>query len=194
MQGQNRRWPPAGAVTITMRPRTSSADSVPALSSVPPKITSPLTLRSAPPAATKSFGARKILPPTSIVDDEPMIAFAAEKLLQGLGYTVMSFESAEKFLNAFLTAPAGIDLLITDQTMPGMTGIELALRLREEGHALPILLMTGFSRHLRPELVEAVGPAAVVRKPFESIELARLVRELLDDRELAALRGLSETR
>jgi PAS domain S-box-containing protein len=118
----------------------------------------------------------------AIIDDEEMVATAAEKILQALGYRTHTFPSAERFSEVFATAATGIDLLLTDQTMPRTTGIELALKLREQGYTLPILLMSGFSTQLRPELINAVGRAAVIRKPFDRFELARAIRALLDER------------
>lgn len=116
----------------------------------------------------------------AIIDDEEAMASVTERVLQSFGYSTLCFRSAEKFHAAFLTAPTGIHLLVTDQTMPGMTGLELARRLREAGHSLPILLMTGFSKQLRPELVTQLGHAALLRKPFERSDLGRMIRELLD--------------
>jgi PAS domain S-box-containing protein len=117
----------------------------------------------------------------AVIDDEEAMVSVTERVLQGFGYSTLSFRSAEKFHATFLTAPAGIHLLVTDQTMPGMTGLELARRLREAGHHLPVLLMTGFSKQLRPEHVEQLGHAALLRKPFNRTALARTVRDLLDD-------------
>lgn len=116
----------------------------------------------------------------AIIDDEEMVAATAEKVLQGLGYTTQSFPSAQKFLEFFSTAPTGVDLLLTDQTMPRLTGIELALQLRQEGHRFPILIMSGFSTQLQPAMIQQVGAAAVIKKPFERLELAQAVRSLLD--------------
>lgn len=117
----------------------------------------------------------------AIIDDEEVIAVTTEKILQSFGYQASSYKSAEQFLQAFLVAPQGIDLIVTDQTMPRMTGLELVLHLRELGHTLPVLLMTGFSTHLQPEFIAAIRRAAVIKKPFDRLELARQVRALLDD-------------
>lgn len=116
----------------------------------------------------------------AIIDDEEMVASTAGKILQGLGYITQTFPSASRFLEVFSMAPTGVSLLLTDQTMPRLTGIELALRLRQEGHRLPILIMTGFSTQLQPSLVAGVGRATVIKKPFARLELAQAVRALLD--------------
>ena len=122
----------------------------------------------------------------AIIDDEEAIVSLTEGILQGLGYLTLSFRSAEQFYAQFLRGPMGIQLVVTDQTMPGMTGLELARRLRKGGHKLPVVLMTGFSVQLRPELVEHLGKAVLVRKPFAQGLLARTVRELLDNVEECA--------
>lgn len=117
----------------------------------------------------------------AVIDDEHAMASVTERVLQSFGYTTLSFASAEKFHAAYLTAPAGIDLVVTDQTMPGMTGFEMARRLRDAGHTLPILLMTGFSKQLRSEMVAQLGRATLLRKPFDRTTLGRAVRDLLDE-------------
>ena len=116
----------------------------------------------------------------AVIDDDETLVSVTERVLQSLGYSTLTFRSAESFHATYTTAPSGINLLVTDQTMPGMTGLELGRRLRDAGHALPILLMTGFSKQLRAELVQQLGHAALLRKPFDRAALARSVRELLD--------------
>ncbi len=116
----------------------------------------------------------------AIIDDEETVGIAVERVLQSFGYQTTVYASAAKFLEVFSIAPSGIDLIVTDQTMPGMTGIEMVIRLREEGHELPVLIMTGFSRHLRPEIVQSVGSTVVIRKPFSRVDMGKAVRELLD--------------
>lgn len=116
----------------------------------------------------------------AIIDDELAVGQAVERVLQSFGYQTTVYSSAAKFLEVFTVAPSGIDLIVTDQTMPGMTGLEMGLHLREQGFELPIMIMTGFSRQLRPELVKTLGRAVVIRKPFSRLEMGKAVREMLD--------------
>jgi CheY-like chemotaxis protein len=116
----------------------------------------------------------------AVIDDDEALVSVTERALQSLGYSTLAFRSAESFHATFTTAPSGIHLLVSDQTMPGMTGLELGRRLRQSGHQLPILLMTGFSKQLRPESLQQLGRATLLRKPFDRAALARAIRELLD--------------
>lgn len=114
----------------------------------------------------------------AIIDDEAQIASAMAAGLQRLGYQVTTFDSALKFWALFRIAPNGIDAIVTDQTMPGMTGLELVRRLREEGHEIPVLVITGFSVQIRPETVQQFTHLSVLRKPFEYHELGTSVHAL----------------
>ncbi|HYP88998.1 MAG TPA: PAS domain S-box protein, partial [Polyangiaceae bacterium] len=138
------------------------ADSAPVLPSVPVN---------APPSGS----GQRVL----IVDDEEPVAILTRTALQSLGYYAESVFSPEVFLDRFLQAPGYWDLLITDQTMPRITGIELARQLRSLGHDVPILIATGFSRQLTPEALRMLGSSAVLRKPFDIDELARVVGNAL---------------
>ncbi|HYQ18893.1 MAG TPA: response regulator, partial [Polyangiaceae bacterium] len=106
-------------------------------------------------------------------------AILTRTALQSLGYYAESVFSPEVFLDRFLQAPECWDLLITDQTMPRVTGIELARQLRNAGHTVPILIATGFSRQLTPDALRTLGSSAVLRKPFDIDELARVVGNAL---------------
>jgi PAS domain S-box-containing protein len=114
-----------------------------------------------------------------VVDDEEAVARLTTAALISLGYASVCFTSAEDMLREFEHEPESCQLIITDQTMPRVTGLDLARRIRGQGHAVPVLIITGFSRTLTPELVAELGQAAVLTKPFEMRELAVAVRRLL---------------
>ncbi|MEW5734020.1 MAG: cache domain-containing protein [Thermodesulfobacteriota bacterium] len=99
------------------------------------------------------------------VDDEPALVGLGERLLVRLGFRVVCFTESPKALEAFSTAPDSFDLLITDQTMPDMTGSELAeavLALRPE---MPIILCTGYSETMSEDRALSAGISAFVMKP-----------------------------
>jgi PAS domain S-box-containing protein len=114
------------------------------------------------------------------VDDEPLLAGVGKTLLERLGYRVEACTSGREALERFRQRPAGFDLLVTDQTMPGLTGQELALRLRELRPELPVLLCTGYSSPALEDRALAAGVTRILQKPLLSGELAQAVREALD--------------
>ena len=75
--------------------------------------------------------------------------------------------------------PAGFDLLITDLSMPRITGLQLAEELRKARTDLPIVLITGFSRGIPPEQLSSLGAVRLLAKPFSTGELALAVRQAL---------------
>ena len=114
------------------------------------------------------------------VDDEETIVRLGKELLSQLGYTVEVHTSSQEALNAFRHNPQRFDLVITDQTMPGLTGEALSrelLRIRPE---LPIILCTGFSHIITAEKAKALGIQAYLMKPLAIRDLAPIVRHVLD--------------
>jgi signal transduction histidine kinase/DNA-binding response OmpR family regulator len=114
------------------------------------------------------------------VDDEETIVRLGKELLSPLGYTVEVYTSSQEALNAFRHNPQRFDLVITDQTMPGLTGEALSrelLRIRPE---LPIILCTGFSHIITAEKAKALGIQAYLMKPLAIRDLAPIVRHVLD--------------
>jgi PAS domain S-box-containing protein len=104
------------------------------------------------------------------VDDDPLVAHNTSALLEELGHTVFSASSAMRALE-ILRHETGIDLLITDQLMPDMTGSELATRIRAEQAQLPIILATGYAE-LGPGEAEGLPRLA---KPFSQQQLAEAI-------------------
>ncbi len=114
------------------------------------------------------------------VDDEETIVRLGKELLSQLGYIVEVHTSSQEALNAFRNHPQRFDLVITDQTMPGLTGEALSrelLRIRPE---LPIILCTGFSHIMTAEKAKALGIQAYLMKPLAIRDLAPIVRHVLD--------------
>ncbi len=113
------------------------------------------------------------------VDDEGLIVEMAEGMLKGLGYRVVSKTDGREALDLFKANPEGFDLIITDQTMPHMTGVELAQEMIGMRGDIPIILATGFSHRVDADSARAAGIRAFVMKPLTRSEIAHTIREVL---------------
>ncbi len=116
------------------------------------------------------------------VDDEEALAQLGHLLLTGLGYDVVTCTSSVEALEAFRAQPDRFDLVITDQTMPDMTGDVLVCALRQMRPDLPIIVCTGFSQRLMAGQAEAIGIDAVCLKPLVARDLARTIRQVFAQR------------
>ena len=114
-----------------------------------------------------------------IVDDEEGVRTVAFRMLTGLGYSVRAAASPEEALDLFRTDPSAFDLVVTDQTMPKMTGLALIERLRETSPSVKVVLMSGVSPVLQGRSAGEMGIDAFVAKPFTRRELATAVRAAL---------------
>jgi PAS domain S-box-containing protein len=129
-----------------------------------------------------------------LVDDEARVAEMGQRLLTHLGYTVVAYTSSREALDAFRAAPERFDLLITDHTMPEMTGAVLARAVRQIRPELPLILCTGFSETMTAEHAHGLGIDAYLMKPWESRVLAQTLRRvftrsLVPDHALADKKG-----
>ena len=115
------------------------------------------------------------------IDDEEMLAEMAKTMLERLGYTVTVKNSSLEALTCFQNQPDLYDLVITDQTMPGMTGVDLARRLLQIRPELPIILCTGFSSQISEDRARAMGIREFALKPLSKKDIARLIRKVLDE-------------
>jgi len=123
-------------------------------------------------------GSERIL----FVDDEEALAQLGHLLLTGLGYDVVTYTSSVEALEAFRAQPDRFDLVITDQTMPDMTGDVLVCALRQMRPDLPIIVCTGFSQRLMAGPAEAIDIDAVCLKPLVARDLARTIRQVFAQR------------
>jgi CheY-like chemotaxis protein len=121
-------------------------------------------------------GSERIL----LVDDEELIVELEKTFLERLGYRVSAFTQSPNALEAFQTQPDAFDLAITDFTMPGLTGTELAKAMLARRPGFPIILCTGFSESMDENRAKALGIRRFVLKPVLNRELARAVRAVLD--------------
>jgi len=116
-----------------------------------------------------------------LCDDEASITKMTGKMLEHMGYEVDTFNSSRIALHEIINNKNKYNLLISDLTMPEMTGVELACSIRKKGIDIPIMIMTGFGDSLSGDMVERCGIKEVVSKPIIMNELAAIVRSVLDD-------------
>ena len=114
------------------------------------------------------------------VDDEIPVVEMTTSILKRMGYEVISFIDSQDALDAFANAPDDFDLVITDQTMPRITGVELSERLKAIRPDIPVLLCTGYSHVVSSEQAKAQGIDGYVMKPLDRRELAEAIRKALD--------------
>ncbi len=116
-----------------------------------------------------------------LVDDEAQLLDMQRQMLERLGYEVTATSNSVEALNMFCQNPKGFDLMITDQTMPNLTGGELAAQVLHIREDLPVILCTGFSESLSPEAAAEIGIRHYLHKPIPLKSLARAVRIVLND-------------
>ena len=114
------------------------------------------------------------------IDDEAGIVAIGERILSSLGYHVTSFTSGLEAFERFRSSPGDFDLIVTDQTLPHMTGIEITGKVLEIRPDMPVIICTGFSRQLNEETVREHGARSLIMKPFTVESLAGAVRRALD--------------
>lgn len=119
------------------------------------------------------------------VDDEPTIVKMAKKYLSRLGYKVTIATSGPEALDMVRSGNPGFDLVITDMTMPKMTGDRLAQEMLKICPDLPVILCTGYSKNLDREAIKKIGIRALLGKPVEVPKMARTLRAVLDGLDLA---------
>lgn len=115
-----------------------------------------------------------------LVDDESDIARLGQRLLEPLGYRVTAFDNPRSALRAFRRSPAAFDILVTDLTMPRMTGLELADEVRSLDAAIPIVLTTGYADVVSPEQARSHGITDFIMKPLVGRALTQKIRRAID--------------
>ncbi len=141
-----------------------------------PRISTTCEIRDEKKQAKKIFtGNKKIL----FVDDEVMLARLGEKMLDGLGYTVdCHFDPAMAF-ESFKKDPFSYHLVITDMTMPKMTGDVLAKKIMQLRPDIPIIICTGYSERISPEKAKKMGVKSLLFKPLAVDNLAIAVQDAI---------------
>ncbi len=116
------------------------------------------------------------------VDDDASIAQLNAMALSSQGFDAVAITAARECLNQLLNDPHAFDLIVTDQTMPEMTGLELLQTLRAAGNPVPVLLISGYTQVVDPGALQLLQPAAFLAKPFELTTLLHSVGRLLESK------------
>lgn len=115
-----------------------------------------------------------------LVDDEPTIVRLEQQMLERLGYRITAFTNSMAALEAVRRHPEAFDLVMTDMTMPVLTGDQLAREILAVRPDLPIIMCTGFSERIDRKKAEALGIRGFLMKPVVKADMARMVRTVLD--------------
>jgi CheY-like chemotaxis protein len=133
------------------------------------------TVREVEPEAELPRGTEHVL----FLDDEEALTQVGGQMLESLGYRVLTMSDSVGALQAFRDDPQQFDLVVTDQTMPGLTGADRAVELMTIRPDVPVVLCTGFSELIGPEKAHELGIRGFIKKPFTRGQLAKAVREAL---------------
>ncbi len=117
-----------------------------------------------------------------VVDDEVSILTSTREFLKDYGYEVSAFSKSRDAFDAFKKDPSQFDLLITDLTMPQMTGVELSTGILKISSDLPIILCTGYSENFDEQKALENGIKKYIQKPVDIQGLLLVIRDLLDSR------------
>ncbi|MGD9826204.1 ATP-binding response regulator [Desulfobacter sp.] len=115
-----------------------------------------------------------------LVDDEPLVTNVISQMLKRLGYEVTSINDPCRALEVFHNTPGTFDMLISDLTMPGLTGDQLAEKILADAPDLPVLICSGYSDALSESQIKKIGIKALVMKPVVLPELSQTIREIFD--------------
>jgi CheY-like chemotaxis protein len=119
-----------------------------------------------------------------LVDDEKALTEMGTQMLERLGYEVEGISNPLSALEFVRLEPGRFQLVISDLTMPQMTGIQLAEEIKKIKTDIPIIICSGYSASLTEEQINALGISAFIMKPIIKSELAQVVRRVLDSRSL----------
>jgi signal transduction histidine kinase/CheY-like chemotaxis protein len=114
------------------------------------------------------------------VDDEPEITFMGKKMLENLGYKVTITSNSISALEEFRKDPDKYSLLVTDQSMPNITGTELAIMMKEIRPDLKVIIITGYADNLSEEVLSQSGISEVILKPMILDDFSKVIRRVLD--------------
>ena len=159
-----------GTITVDSRPGEGTAFHI-----LLPRIEGRLAPDPEPPGELP-VGAECIL----FVDDEEPVVQVAKSMLKRLGYEIVASTDSLEALEMFRAQPDKFDLVITDQTMPNMTGADLSGELQRIRPEIPIILCTGYSELIDEQRAKAIGIREFVMKLIAAHEIARTIRRALD--------------
>ena len=162
-----------GAIQVSSRPGEGATFDV-----YFPMVEAAAAAAEAAPDEAVPGGRERIL----FVDDEPSIEFLGKQMLGSLGYAMTTCGTAVAALDLFRSDPSAFDLVITDMTMPLMTGDRMALEMMVLRPDLPVIICTGYNELLTEERARELGIRALLMKPFLKNEAAEVIRQVLDQK------------
>ena len=159
-----------GAITVDSKPGKGSSFQVffPVINKVP--VLEEKTIEQIP------LGTERIL----LVDDEEFLLEMEAEMLKRLGYQVIATMDPLHAIQLFQLNPEHFDLVITDMTMPGITGEKLTMELMKIQPDIPVILCTGFSERMTEERAASLGIRKYLEKPIKVSQMARAVRDIMD--------------
>ena len=162
-----------GAIDVTATPGRGSCFAI-----YLPRVDSPIIAEDAGESPVERGRGERVL----VVDDEEAIVAVTSEVLKNLGYQPLGCADGQAALSAFQRDPAGVDAVIADEVMPGLTGTELARALRGPRPGLPVILMSGYTGPIMSERALAAGITEVLKKPVQSREIAGALARALSTR------------
>ncbi|MCP4751991.1 MAG: response regulator [Proteobacteria bacterium] len=114
------------------------------------------------------------------IEDEIDIVELVKESLELLGYRITVMTDSQQALEEFAGHPDEYDLVVTDQTMPKMTGMALAGKILALRPAMPVILCSGFSKEVTQEKIKEIGIRTHIMKPFIDDDLPKMIRKVLD--------------
>ncbi len=115
-----------------------------------------------------------------LVDDEELVVNIGKRMLEGLGYEVVPAKSGDEALKIYSHRPGGIDLVLLDLIMPHMHGGDVFDRIKEINPQARVLLSSGYSLNGQAEKIMERGCDGFIQKPFNTVQLSRKIREILE--------------
>jgi PAS domain S-box-containing protein len=127
-----------------------------------------LVEEAAPKAELRRASGQRVL----FIDDEVVLCRSVSSLLERLGYEVTARSDPSEALELFRKAPHAYDVVLTDLTMPGLTGVDVAREVQKLSPHMPVLMMSGFNSTWTPEALRAVGVVDLIKKPLGALQLS----------------------
>lgn len=140
----------------------------------------PLVNQEVPPEGDTSDEIAKGNERILFVDDEEILLKIGQDMLQRMGYQVTVALGSLEALTIFQKNPSGFDIIITDQTMPELTGSDLAIKMMEIRQDIPIILCTGYSSVINESSAKALGIKEFILKPLTSTLISKTIHKVLD--------------
>lgn len=135
----------------------------------------PVTLRLAVQKSNDETNSTEGVGRVLLVDDEEMLVNLVRRTLGNLGYEVDAYTEPGEALKAFQADPDSYDIMVTDLTMPGLTGRELAREVQKISPDLPIIICSGYNKFANQETADSLGIYAFAQKPLKVNELGNLI-------------------